>query len=626
MAKNDVDISDLPPPPSFGVPPEADISNLPSPPEDPNSTKGLQRKLIGTAAAVAEGAPLGIGRELAAGTKTLFNNKPYAQNKADVNNYLDKIEEPAGILAPAANIATQFLTGGAELNAAKRVLGLVKAPEDVSLIKNILDQYNKGKKFKDYLSAAGKGAAEVGTIGALQGAAQSEHPEQILPNALEGAKTGAELGIITGSLGKKLENTITKSKFDEAYRMGTEGKGIAGVKPNIEIQRNVFGNADYDNKGNIISGQQGVAGQLADTVLSPTKEVAGKLYQHELQRSADAGNTLPQRTGLIQSATEALQDLSPKQVRDYFITQPNGQTTLKPLNAVEAKELQNLVNSSYRSALSSPIKNPGTIDRLESFNTELKKGIENTLPTGRLAEINKIYQGTRRPQEVLLNRGIQDPNAQFEHISDYNPNELKARFLEKFGNDIIPNVMRSVSSAGAPAQATLANYSRTAGYQENELNNLIQSIAQKETGPTKQLYDSSKIDFNVPKSLQDIEKAGKQMTIGGMTGWQHQSEHGPLKSMARGAMNPTGSAVSSILSSPYSLSNVAGQTMQPMEALGNKMISSNVPGLKELGQGLKDTVSNPLPNARNAILMKIMQNPQYRQALGININDKDRDQ
>src|SRR6185369_9114677 len=138
-----------------------------------------------------------------------------------------------------------------------------------------------------------------------------------------------------------------------------------------------------------------------------------------------------------------------------------------------------------------------------------------TLPTDRLAKINKIYSGSRRGVETLLNNGIENPEFQLHSVSDYHPGEMAGKLVEKLNNEIIPNISRVTPSLSGPVQGTFANFLKSAEKQENSLNNIIQEIVGEEAvskyqNPNFNLgktYQDAKINYNVPQSIRMLEDA-----------------------------------------------------------------------------------------------------------------------
>ena len=261
------------------------------------------------------------------------------------------------------------------------------------------------------------------------------------------------------------------------------------------------------------------------------------------------------------------------------------------------------------------------------------------MPQDRLAKINQIYKGSRQGLETYLNEGIQNPESQLESVSDYNPAELKANIVKKLMGDTIPNAMRANPSSSAAIQTTLSNYLDSAKKQEGSLNKIIQDIAGEEAyGATipintkgmvtqgtidpnskandlSKVYGESKINYNVPSSIQKIEDAGTRMAVTGTTGSHYHGENAPVTKLAGIAMNPVGGTGSAIASVPYKVANVMGKAASPYRAVADKLMEGP---FKAVGQAMHDQLDNPTKNGMNALMMKIMQNPMMKEHLGIN--------
>ena len=618
---DNIDISDLPPPPS-----KDDISYLPSPPEDENGTRGLQKKAIGVATKIAEELPFGMGRQIAAGAMTLSNDRPYAENKKVVGDALDKVEEPAGVLGTVAGLATDLGAGGAEIQGTKRLLGLAReAPEASAILKAIQkSKMGYGERLNALLPKMAGSTVEGGIIGGIQGGAQSDRAEDIIPNIISGANAGSVLGAGAGIAGGILEDSSIAKKFNKAYKMGTEGDKTFGNVAKIRTGQEVLGNALYDNKGKLISGDPGTAMTVVGHMSSPLDTAAG-IYDAELKRATGDGKVLPNTLGIIQTATDATQDL-PKGEAGQYLTKLQAGT----LNPEEGKQLYNIVNRYLRSANNNPAVNPSSIDRLTALKTELNKGIESTLPKDRLGKINQVFQGTRQGIETFLNDGIQNPHAQLESISDYNPGELKGRLTKKLINDTIPNSMRYNPAVSGDVLTTLSNYATTAEQQEGNLNKIIGDITKEEASGTLQnqgfktpltdKYLESKVNYNVPSSIRAIEDAGSRLAVTGQTSSHYKGENLGINKAQKMA---TGGAWDAIKSAPYDVANVVGTLSSPYKNIADKLEQTP---FKAIGKAMNDAIANPGTNTKNAMLLKIMQNPEIRKTLGIHIKNKDQDE
>lgn len=615
------------------VVPGVDSSNFwgkQEPVEETSGTRGLQKQAIGNLTQIGEHlVPFGIIPKGIALGKSYIEDKPYSESRKEVRNYLDKIEKPAGLMGDILGYGTELGTTGIGTNLARNALGIGLAEKTPSLILNAIE--NRGLSGSEKLIKAlpdiGRSTGEGAAISSIAGGLESEHPNQILPNMYEGAKTGGFFGGVLGAAGKLLGESGTANKFGKSFKMGTEGEKTIGAESNIATNKQSIDTAE----------------QVAKNMMNPL-EVSGNLYNAELQRAKNIGKIVEPKIGITQASKDVVQELPLKKAQDYHEMLVSGD-----LNPVDAKEYQKLIQSTLNSKMRMPVGQEISIEKLKTLNNALKTGIDNTLPTDRLQKINQIYSGARKGLETFINDGVQNPEFQLHSVSDYAPGEVGGKLVEKLRDDVIPNISRVNPSSAGPVQGTFANYLKSAKEQEANLNKIIQQVASEEayagttpvntgknivpygTSTTPEInskslqdvYGKSKIDYKVPQSIQQLEDAGNREAITGATGSYHVGENQAAGKLAKAVVSPLEAGLSVVTGLPYHVANAAGIAISPMRKAANALEAH--PVFSSVGKSLNDALNNPTDTAKNAMLMKIMQNPGMRKAMGVDINEENKE-
>ena len=577
--------------------------------EDTSGTHALQQKAMAGAAQVGEHLlPFGLIPKGVALAKSYAENKPYEQSKNEVRNSLDKIEEPAGILGKVAGLGTELMSSGAGVNMARNALGIAKEAEPASVLMNAIKNQGltSAQRFKNALPGLTQSTAEGAAIGGVGNALESNKLEEIPHKFEQGAVLGGELGLGAGAIGQLVGKSGVANKYGKAFNMGTEGDRTLGKASEIATNKT----------------SKDTAQLVAENMMNPL-EVSGKLYGAELQRAKDLGNTVEPKIGLTQASQEVVQDLPLKKAQEYHQMLVNGQ-----LDPVQAKEYQKLIQSTLNQKMRAPVGQEIPIQNLKALNDSLKAGIDSTLPADRLSKINQIYSGARRGVETFLNNGIENPEFQLHSVSDYNPGEMGGKLVERLRNEVIPNISRVTPSLSGPISDTLESYLQSAGKQENNLNNMIQGIAGEEATSKYQnsdynlgnIYKNSKINYNVPQSIRMLEDAGNKEAITGATGSYHVGENQAAGRMIKAAISPSEALLTAASSIPYHIANTVGVAMSPVRKMANALEAH--PVFSSVGKSLNDALNNPSDTAKNAVLMKIMQNPSMKKALGMDKKDE----
>jgi hypothetical protein len=572
-------------------------------PSGPVGTNELQNTAYASALKGVEGATMGAIKPIAALAKTIyqgtepignpsedtFSNR-FQKNRKEVQDYFDKQGQIAGIPGMAAEGIGGLMTGPALVEGVKGLYGGASAVKDSAYLQNLLDKA-KGispNKWGTFAKALGTGAAEGGAVGGVAGAINTRPEDDVLHSALQGAKIGAKFGGVTSGVGDLLSGSKFGEKLNRAYQKGTQGEfsfgSIASDKAqdaNVAAAENATGNITGNDK------------------------LISDLYNAELKRAGDAGIKVQPNAALIQTSGDiAATPGMGRTVAQYHNDLINGK-----LSPQDAKNYELLVREMYNKSLNSALPNPDVTNSLKDLQTNLKQAYSATLPADRANELNKLYSTNKQVQETFLNNGIRNPKLQTISASDNFKAGLPAEINEKLMSEIIPNVMRENPAPSSQAISTLGKYSSHAKEAENELNQLLQQIKQKEAnGPLANIYNNARIDYKVPETLKNIQNASSDMVTSGAANGPFRGEGQVGKNIKTAANVAQGNGIMDFLAAaPYGVANIAGKTAR----LGNNLN----PLLSTASKNA--AMANPTNSLTNAALMKMMQNHTTRKMLGV---------
>lgn len=599
-------------------------------PGAPIGTSELQNAAIGTGLKAAEGATLGLVKPAIAyiksapealealksaypGSEASQNPNPFptavGKNEKLVNDYFEKYGKAAGGLGTAAEFAGG-LAGPAEIEALKGVTGLASGAKDIGYLQKLLDaskNVGNAEKMKGLAKTMGAGAAEGAGIGAIGGFANSDanlvqDKAQVGRDVLGGAKLGAEVGGTLSGVGNLIGGGKYTKKLSDAYKKGLEGETSFGDKAALKAQE-----------------------QTTDAAEEATKALVGNnatisdLYKAELEQAGKAGKVVEPTTSLMQNSQEIAKTPGyGKSIMQYHKDLMEGN-----LSPQDAKNYEIAVREMYEKSKNAAIPNPDLTNTLGALQKDLKQGYSATLPPERADALNKLYSTNKSVQQTFLNNGIRapepiiditgakvtPPNLQRVNASDNFQGGLPAEVNEKMATEIIPNVMRHNPAPSSAAASTLKGYANHAQEAEQNLNNLLQNIAEKEKAsgsPLAEKYANAKIDYKVPETLKNIENASSSMVTSG-------AASGPFRGEGQVGKNIKGAAGLASGGAGSALDWLANRTTEGANIAGRVNQLPNV-----MGGPFKAAAENPTNSATNAALLKIMSNPAYRKMLGVN--------
>ena len=579
-------------------------------PQGPVGTSAMQDAAYGTGLKSLEGATMGaIKPAIAYGMSTpemltaMKNSVPgtehygedagvgnaIAKNSRAVQEHFNKYGEAAGIPGTVAEGVAGLLAGPGEIEAVKGLLGAGKEVGNVSYLQKILDQVNniKANKLAGFGKAVGSGALEGGGVGGTVAAINTpgslaENPQDVLHAGIKGAEVGAGTGAVLSGAGNILGNTAVAENMKNAFNKGVNGESSYGKVAATKAQ----------------DANMNAAENVTNNITGNDKTISN-LYNAELKRAGDAGVTVQPNIDLLKRSQEIANTPGMgRTVAQYHKDLVNG-----VLSPQDAKNYEMLVREMYQKARNSPLPNPDLETSLKDLQGNLKQAYSATLPADRANDLNKLYSTNKQVQATFMNNGIRNPKMQLEDVGD--PAEVN----EKLMHDIIPNVMRYNPAPSSQAISAIKGYTNHANEAQNELNQVLENIRQKEgNGPLADMYNKAKIDYKIPESLNAIQNAGSDIvTSGAASGpFRGESQVGKnVKNAANIATGGAGSLMNTFTSAPYGISNIAGKLTQPAKYINNPVINNAA------------AIANPTNSATNAALMKIMQNHTARKMLGV---------
>lgn len=565
-----------------------------------------------------QGATLGFSDELGAGldvSKEVLSGKgpnsivdrwrELQKKREDINRQLAE-ESPIAYTAGelAGGIGTAALTpslGGMRIAAAGRKLSPA------------IGRFLAGKTGSSALNIAGKGTTsliEGAPVGAAYGLGSSEadisRPAELAADVGSGAAMGSMTGFALGAggkavseateaLGKRLSDSDTARHLADAYKLGKEGIDLGSSKAE-DLLRTQGIEAAKGATSNIL------------TVDKQLGQLVGKSLEDAQKRGAliDVGSSLSDannkifKTLFIDSPTLG-EIIDPKSAK---LIKMIGQREITELNPVEARALKDELNNladklaGYNSDSANFAKKTGR-DLAKAIDIQLKEQIPEYADAARKFEANRrlvsehiMSQGTPEEFRTVRFGDLKDPEAKLFSATERMLQEGKLSGM-----------------ASGRERATLAEL-------KGNLNKL------KELDPD--------LEQRLGKSIDEfhadlVKKADRQAMV--------RKAYGSEPSFDPDIASSPGKAVSKITAGSklmgYGLVNKAGLASQSAPVrMGKKLFSATDDQLRGLAGKLKtgkgtELVGNALEKAldnksdvgRNAVLFKLLQDPNYRNML-----------
>lgn len=583
--------------------------------DDPGS---LHDALVG----LGQGATLGFGDEALGGLQAAKDVITGDTKLEDLGSDYRKHQQENEKSFKDAKSRSPYLTGGGEvigsLLPAVLTGGLGEAGEVANLAKN-------GAGLRELTTGAAQAGAKLAPIGALAGAGGSEGTtEQAIQDLTQGkiptiAKdtafgggaaallgTGANIAgkgasAVVDKLGAMAADSPLVQKLLYAFKGGKDGQSFTGTKAGTDIQDTL------NNISNSVTGQ----------VQEPINQ-ARELYGQMLQSATDKGAQLPTDTDLV-SLFKAAQDrykggLNPEMeslLNKYGTSKmdPNTlQTITNSLNPQEAKSLQNAL----RGLTSKPSYDNAS--EISNLINGLTPAINSTLPEGELAQANNIYKNAASVAEPFINKGETNPDIQKKLLSDLDP-------------DAIGNIVNSYTKK---LIGNLQDSNKNGDEARSQLQNIIGRLKQANESAGAQLTNPDQISNQItnasfPSSIRKGiygEKAGDSMGI--PDGIVNAVTGAPYRvAQATGKIAGTASDVVESSRLPELGRNIYRATDDALQGAAQSLKAA---GHDDIASSLSNALQNKNDNLKNATLFTIMQNPQYRQAVFGQDQDKQQNQ
>lgn len=540
------------------------------PPVEKSEDPGLIHDLLVNA---GQGATLGFGDELLGGAQTagdVISGKSkledlyntYRKHQQENEKSADESFQRHPVLGTAAQIAGGLLIPGGA----------------------ILEGAQGATAGARALNAAATGAKLGAIAGIGNSKANIEDPGTLLEDS---AKTAAIGGIGAG---------LIKGASD---KIGSGISNYIAERPSLQRAVEGYNQGIKGNNTGTISGRQNITNEINNTndtltknLLSPVDEV-GKDYGNMID-SAKSTIDLDNHPEFTKSLSDNQNLLGPsiKKMPEYQnIVNGNG-------TARDFKQLQLALRglSKTMGAGDSAINKDSVSDLLQNTSNVLN----SSLPEGQLSDLNSAFSKVRGIPETLLG----DKSLSGLDYSDRAP-EVQ---------DAIKNIGRKIGSPNI--------YGDEARDTWKQMMDKVQEL--QKTNPN---YKFNADDMN--NMIGDIGRKNALLgSTGGVTG---------KAGVAGATINPLDIAKEGIKTLP-SLTNAVGLGVQskanpfnwataadPVLSAGAQRLKQ-VPGLKFLGDSLDKAINNKSSAAKYSTMFAIMQNPEARKAMGVDIKDQEHEE
>lgn len=569
-------------------------------------------------AGAAQGATFGFSDELGAakdvvmdaitGNPTAKKWREYQKIREAANKQLEE-ENPGSYMAGelAGGLGAAVFTPG---------VGTARVAATGAKLSPALGKFLAGQGGSALSRIAGKGAAlgiEGAPIGALYGVGSSEHdiskPVELAQDGLSGATMGLIGGAVLGGSGQVGKETLDSAK---GFVKDSDFLRQLGAAYDYGTKRLNLSSSTTQDKLSLVPGQR--AEDLVNRIYG-VDEMLGKKVGAALEKAQNNGVMIDVASPVKQAVQDIWktifvdnptlgQILDPKSTKTLrTIVQSEGMTKLSPVDARALKdELYNL--SSKLAGYSSDQANfaKGVSSKLAGdINNALKQAIPD------YAQSAKEFEAFRRlVPETIVSKGMP---SDFNNIYMGNLKAPEAK-LYKASEEMLDRAFMP-GQIGHEARGTFEQLRRNLTQLEQSSPQTVQAMggsANDVMGRLKKQADELAM-LNVSRGSNPIE-----------------STSGRLQSVATG-LSTTGSgfamtgankvgrlAAATKQSAPVKTANaVFNYGEDQLRGLANQLKQSNATSY--MGDALENALNNKNEVAKNAVLFKLLQNPEYRNML-----------
>jgi hypothetical protein len=508
----------------------------------------------------------------------------------------------------AGGVGSALLTPG---------IGAAKIAGSAAKLSPGLAKFLAGKTGSSLANIAGKGATaaiEGAPLGAAYGLGASEHdlsssPEELLKDAASGAAMGsiggAALGASSGIVSELVDGTknyLAKRDFgrnlSEAYKYGKEGVNFSTTEGQDQISRLA---RDYPD-------------QFTNTITAIDKKL-GEEVGLGIEAAQNAGVSINIQPELLQATDNLFKNLVKENPNLLGLLDSKSSSIIGLLNTKGLSKLKPLEARGLKKALEDVISETSSLQgdataitrkHAIKLKNSLSEIMQNTPGMEQYNAAAKKFSTFRELiPETILEPGV--------------PLDKRVKFLGDLQNknhDLLGATKDLLSSGQLPGSSVTSG-ARTGivelGDNLKTLNNQYPDLSKALGGATPE------------ESFAKIRNIADKFST--MTQGQGRNPHAGVKKTLTGTV--VGSGEGLVLGGANKLGLIAGsapvKTAQSIYNAGNDKLlklaakmksgSSGIPGSELIGESLEKALMNKDDVAKNAVLFKLLQVPQYREML-----------
>ncbi len=550
-----------------------------------NESSDIKDTLIG----VGQGATLGFGDELLAGTQALADTAIGKSKLEDLYKRYRELQKQNEEGVREAHQRSPYLTGAGELAGGFLIPG--------GLAVKGLKGATTGARM---LSAAKTGAV----LGGLAGAGSSKSNIEDLKGLGADAATGAVIGgglsagmegafglgrmakdKLKGSIRNAIDDTPTLQNIENSFDLQKQGIKTSGIEGPQKImdRRNAY----------IDTARKGFTDKMESTSLD---------FKQMMKEAVDSGH-LAKVSPEMEDAMQIAFPVFGKHHSEFnklLSGQANAQDTYNLYKSIRGINLDHY--------------DQGTKEALLKFKDLLQNETKNIIGIDKFNAVNSKFRDTRAVVEPLFNSGETESSNIAKHLFELEPEKINLDLGKHFEN-LTKNIGNSNINA-IDSRDTL-------------------QILTREMEKFNSKYPADGYNNGI---LEALKQAGKEHSvlreINGITARQKVGlgDLNPLKLSSYGEIIGDGAtelagtfgriAGGHVPGIPAkAITNLAKAPEQMLRS--HAMVLQKIPSLGWLGKALEDSLNSKSSAMKNAAIFSIMQNLEARKTLGLSVSDKD---
>lgn len=556
-------------------------------------------------AGLAQGTTFGFSDELGA-TKDVvsdfFVKNPTAKKWREYQKEREALNKALSEESPMAYMGGE-LTGAVASGVLMPGLGTAKIAATGAKIAPGLGKFLAGQSGNLATRVAGKGAAgaiEAAPIGALYGVGASESDLSKPDELIKDAASGATMGLLTGGALSSIGQTGKESlKYAKEFVDDTDFLRQVQKAYEYGTKRLNLGSSKTMNKLSLVPGQR--AEDLVNNIFE-IDAALGKEVGSAIDNAQQMGTRINVDNTIVNTANKIYQNLFVENPTLSQILDPKSAKLLKTVAQREVGDLTPIEARALKDELYS------LSDKLAGLNSDqarlakdvglqlagsLDNALKTSIPDYKIAA-NNFREFRELVPETIISKGT--PSAYDKvYVGDLKNPELK---LFESAKEMLKQAQLPGESA-APERATFEQLRRNL----LELQRKNPKALPKAPEEVYKQLRSQADELAMIRQAQgfDPQEGPKGVFSGAVSG---------LVTTGRGlsisAANKTGIAAKS-------MSSVFKAGDEKLLGLANQLKSKK--GMEYVGESLEKAIQNKDVTAKNALLFKLMQMPEYREAL-----------